>query len=280
LLRSYARPAVSAVEQALLDPDALVRFGGVRASETIPPELRLWLVYRMLEDSVKLVRTEAARALASVPRGMMPQSTLLDRVTGEYIASQLINADRPEAHLGVGVLYASRGELAAAQATLETARRLDSAFVPALVNLADLLRVQGREAEGERLLHEAIDRNADNGAAHHALGLSFVRRGRSEEGLGELRAATVADPQNSRFAYVYGVALHSGGQVGAAIAFLEESLTVHPYDLAILTALLSFNRDAGNLDEAIRYAEMWVQMIPDDAQAARELTDLRVLRGG
>ena len=280
LLRSFAGPAAGAVEHALLDPDPLVRFGAVRASQAIPPERRFRLVYRMLEDSVKLVRTEAARAPAPVPRAMMPQSPRLDSVTNEYIGSQLINADRPEAHVSVGVLHAARGDLLGARAALEAALQVDSALVPAFVNLADLLRAQGRDAEGEQLLREAIDRNDDNGSAHHALGLSLVRQGRTDEALGELRGATVADPQNPRFAYVYGVALHSGGQVEAAIAFLEESLATHPYDLAILTALLSFNRDAGDLDEAIRYAEMWVGMAPDDARAAQGLADLMRMRGG
>ncbi len=280
LLRTYAGSAAGVVEQALLDPDPLVRFGAVRASETIPPEERYRTVYRMLEDSTKLVRTEAARALASVPRALMPQSPLLDNVTSEYIGSQLINADRPEAHLNTGILHTARGDLVGAQAAFETALRVDSAFVPAYVNLADLMRAQGREVEGERLLREGAARNDDNGAARHVLGLALVRQGRMDEALVELQRATGADPQNARFAYVYGVALHSGGQVEAAITFLEESLTAHPYDLAILAALLSFNRNAGDLDEAIRYAEMWVDMAPDDARATQELADLMLLRGG
>jgi len=280
LLGAQGGPAISVVEQRLLDPDPLVRFGAVRASQAIPVEQRYRLVYRMLEDSTKLVRIEAARVLASVPRAMMPQSTLLDRVTDEYSDAQYLNADRPEAHLNMGILHAARGDPAAAQTAFETALKIDSTFLPAYVNLADIMRSQGRDAEGERLLLDGIDRSDDNGTARHALGLSLIRQGRTDEALVELRAATVGDPGNARFAYVYGVALHSGGHFEGAITFLEQALTVHPYDLDILIALLSFHRDSGDLDEAIRYAEMWVGMTPDDAQAARELTDLLRLRGG
>ena len=279
LLRTYGSAAVGVVEQALRDPDPLVRFGAVRASEAIPPEQRYRIVYRMLEDSTKLVRTEAARALASVPRELMPQSSLLENATIEYIGSQLLNADRPEAYLNTGVLHAARGDFLGAVAALETALQVDSAFGPAYVNLADIMRAQGREVDAERLLRMGIARGDDDGATRHALGLSLVRQQRTAEALIELRRATEADPLNARFAYVYGVALQSSGQVGPAITVLEQSLAEHPYDLAILTALLTFNRDAGDLDEAVRYAEMWVAMAPDDARAAQELVDLMGRRG-
>jgi len=279
LLRTYGGGGVGVVEQALLDQDPLVRFGAVRAPDAIPPEQRYQIIYRMLEDSTKLVRTEAARALASVPRDLMPRSQLLENVTMEYITSQLLNSDRPESYINTGALHAARGDLQGAVAALETALYIDPGFAPAYVNLADLMRAQGRETEGERLLRVAIAVGDDDGTARHALGLSLVRQQRSDEALLELRRATEANPLNARFAYVYGVALQSTGQIRPAIAFLEQSFAAHPYDLEILTALVTFNRDAGDLDEAIRYSEMWVAMAPDDARAAEQLADLVLRRG-
>jgi tetratricopeptide (TPR) repeat protein len=273
LLRRYGS-GVGVVEQALLDQDPLVRFGAVRASDAIPPEQRYQIIYRMLEDSTKLVRTEAARMLASVPRELMPQSPLLENVTIEYISSQLLNADRPEAYLNTGVLHAARGDFQGAVAALETAVYIDPGFAPAYVNLADLMRAQGSEIEGERLLRVAIAVGDDDGAARHALGLSLVRQQRLDEALVELRGAAEAYPLNARFAYVYGVALQSTGEIRPAIAFLEQSFAMHPYDLEILTALVTFTRDAGDLDEAIQYAEMWVAMAPGDPRAAQELVGL------
>jgi len=217
--------------------------------------------------------------LASVPRDLMPQSQLLENVTMEYITSQLLNSDRPESYLNTGVLHAARGDLQGAVAALETAVYIDPGFAPAYVNLADLMRAQGRETEGERLLRVAIAVGDDDGTARHALGLSLVRQQRSDEALVEFRAATEANPLNARFAYVYGVALQSAGQIRPAIGFLEQSLASHPYGLEILIALVTFTRDAGDLDEAIGYAEMWVDLAPNDARAAEQLADLVLRRG-
>jgi hypothetical protein len=47
---------------------------------------------------------------------------------------------------------------------------------------------------------------------------------------------------------------------------------VHPGDRNILLALVSFNRDAGNLADVRRYAELVVASFPEDP-AARQLRD-------
>ena len=90
---------------------------------------------------------------------------------------------------------------------------------------------------------------------HHALGLSLVREKRSDEALRELAQASRLDPANARFAYVYGVAQHSFGELKSAISTLEAASSAHPADRDILEALVSFNREANDRRNADRYAE-------------------------
>jgi Tfp pilus assembly protein PilF len=68
----------------------------------------------------------------------------LNHATDEYIAAQELNAERPEAHLNLGLLYARENNLDRADAELKTALSLDPAFAPAAVNLADLYRGEQR----------------------------------------------------------------------------------------------------------------------------------------
>jgi predicted Zn-dependent protease len=90
---------------------------------------------------------------------------------------------------------------------------------------------------------------------HHALGLALVRLKRPEAALVELEQATMLDPANARFSYVYAVALHSTGKVEAAIVRLKQTLLSHPNDPDILQALASFHADRGDSAEAGKYAE-------------------------
>jgi predicted Zn-dependent protease len=138
---------------------------------------------------------------------------------------------------------------------LKAAISLDPLFVPAYVNLADIYRAQGREAEAEHVLRDGLKRLPASASLHHALGLTLVRAKRGAEALTELAKAARLDPGSARFAYVYGVALHSAGRVEESIQTLVKAGAKHPADTDILEALASFYRDRGNDAEARRYAE-------------------------
>ncbi len=216
----------------------------------------------LLSDPVRAVRIEAAEALAAVPADALPGdvAAALERAIAEYVAAQELNADRPEAHGNLASLFAGERRFADAKRELTTALSLDPSFVPAAVNLADLDRELGSEAEGERVLREAIVRTPNDASLQHALGLLLVRQGHGLEALEHLAAAARLNPANARFAYVYAVALKDAGRNGQALAVLEEDVVRHPYDCDALAALASFYRSAGNPGRAAPYAKRLAEL--------------------
>jgi len=222
----------------------------------------------LLNDRVRAVRIEAAEALAGAPADALPGDTAaaLEKALAEYVAAQELNADRPEAHGNLALLYAREKRFAEARRELATALSLDPSFTPAVVNLADLDRELGREAQGERVLREAIARSPDDATLQHALGLSLVRQGHGQEALDHLAAAARLDPASARFAYVYAVALDDAGRHGKAIAVLEDDVARHPYDRDGLAALVNFYRGAGNPGKAADYAKRLAELESNDAQ--------------
>ena len=81
--------------------------------------------------------------------------------------------------------------------------------------------------------------------------------------LPSLKKAAELDPDNSRFGYVYGVALNSQGRSQEALAVLDEALERHPFDRDLLYALATMNRDLGRFAEALKYASRLVEIFPD-----------------
>jgi len=145
--------------------------------------------------------------------------------------------------------------------------------VPGYVNLADLYRAIGRDGEGESLLRRAIAIAPDSADAHHALGLWLVRQKRSDDALAEFARAAELRP-DARFAYVFGVALHSAGKTDRALEVLRVASDRHPGDHQILVALVTIERDAGKLDAARKHADALVALMPDDEGAKRLRAEL------
>ena len=255
-----------AIEDGLEDADPIVRFASLRALDIADSNTRLRLAYPLLNDTIRTVRVEAARILAPVPaQGLtLTQQKLIDQIVQEYIQAELFNADRPEAHLNLGVLYAGRGLFDDAEASYRAALRIDPANVQAHVNLADLFRLQGREDEGERLLRQMLEVSPDAADGHHALGLLLVRRGSIDEAVEYLAAASNSQPGNERFGYIYGVALNSIGDSSNALLMLERSLGHNPNSRNLLMALATINRDNGSLNAALRYTEDLLALSPQD----------------
>ncbi len=233
LLRGLLGPrSLGALGRSLGDADPLVRLAAAEAGSAVEPRRRALLLGPLLRDPLRAVRIEAARSLAGVPRELLAPGLRaeLGRGLSEYRVAQQSSAERPEAHLNLGLLAAEQGDLGAARAEIQAALRLDPSFVPALVNLADLERLAGREDEGERWLRKALRIAPDDPDVHYALGLLLVRRGRSGEALEVLRRAAELAPESARYATVYALALHSGGETQRALEVLEGARARHPGD--------------------------------------------------
>jgi tetratricopeptide (TPR) repeat protein len=228
---------------------------------------------------VRGVRLEAASLLAAMPEDQLAPADRerLAKAIEEYVAAQQLNADRPEARVNLGNLYAKQGQSSVAGAEYLAARSLDPNFAPTYVMLAQLYARQHRDADGERTPGEALARMPDDPELHMALGLSLVRQGRSDEALPEFARASEITPDNARYAYVHGNALNSTGRTDEALEVLEAAQARHPADRDTLLALITINRDAGRMAAALSWADRLVALDPQ----ARTLRDkIARLAGG
>jgi predicted CXXCH cytochrome family protein len=264
-LGPYLSPeTIDAIIQGLADDDPMLRLVALEALEPLPVAVRARFAFPLLHDRVRAVRIEAARMLAGIPVADLPaeQRSRLEKGFDEYLQAQQAMAERPEAQLSMGNLYAARGMTAQAISAYRTATELDPAFVPAYVNTAELLRSLGDEAEAEAMLRRATAVIPDNGDLYHALGLSLVRQKRTEEAVEALEQAARLSPDNARYVYVYAVALSSAGDTGQAIMVLQGAHNRFPNNTDILNALTAFHRDSGNAGAARTYTDKLRSLSP------------------
>lgn len=263
------RPGLNAalmpsIEAGLADRDPMVRGAALDALLTASPADRVRLAAALIDDPSRIVRIKAARALAIVPDSGMGAAmrSRVDRVFAEYVDSQRANADRPEAHINLGLFYTERRDPVRAEAEYRAALVLAPDFVPGYVNLADLYRAYDRENDAQSMLDAGLRQAPGNADLSHALGLLRVRQGRIDSALPLLAQATRANPGNVRYAYVYGVALHDNGQVKPAIIALEQASRRFPNDPDLLSALVDYAHEAGDERRAQAYARRLSELAP------------------
>ena len=223
----------------------------------------------LLSDPVRAVRVEAARALAGVDPNTMTaeQRTAFDSAYRELVAAEMVDADRPEAHLNLGLLHLRRQLPAEAEAEYRTALRLDRDFVPAMANLADLDRMRGQDQQGAELLRKALLVEPNNADVHHSLGLLLVRQRNYAEALGELRQASELAPGQCALCLClrHRAEFHRRGRRCDGVAG-----TCAPAasggSRTLLVALVSIARDRGDIATALRYARELSGQHPTDTQ--------------
>ena len=215
--------------------------------------------------------------LAAVPTTNQPLADRepFERAAAEFTAAQRLNTDRPESRSALGSFLAKRGRPVEAESEYKAALGLSPQYSPAAINLADLYRSLGRDSDSESVLRTAVASAPRDAGLRHSFGLALVRSKRSDEALDELRKATELDPGQARYAYVYAIALHSGGHANEALTALRENLDRHQNDRDTLVALISLNRESGDINSALQYAEKLHQILPDAQDLTRLIQDLR-----
>ena len=265
----------SSLQRLLQEIDPLLRHSALLVVENLEPRFRLDLAFPLLSDPILTVRIEAARVLAGVSTELMTtsQQHRHREVLEEYKKTQMATAERPESHMNLGNLHLQLGEWSLAEQEYQTALRIDSAFIPAYVNLADQYRVQGREQEAEEILLRG-QKSSDHADLHHAIGLLLVRQQRLPEAIISLEKAARQEPGVARYSYVYGVALQSAGREREALNVLRSAQKRHPNDREILWALVTYLVQSGSPQEALGYAEKLRELFPQDPQIQNLIRNL------
>jgi len=273
LAMPFSDDAAAAIRDQLSSDDPLIRIAALRALEGIAPEYRAQWAVRLLKDPIRAVRIQAVSALSPARSTLHSSEQRNFRAAErEYIAAQLAIAERPEAYINLGNLYAERGDAATAEQSFLDALRMEPRAVVARANLADLYRQLGRDGDVEQLLRDGIALDDQSAALHHALGLMLVREQKPDEALAELARAAELDADNARIVYVYAVALNSTGKSDEAVTTLENARQRFPGDYDIAWALVTMYLESANVDRAKELAEIILEQFPGD-QNSRRLLD-------
>jgi Flp pilus assembly protein TadD len=277
LSRIPTAEAINVAADALKASDPLVRASAVSVVSAADEDTRVRLLAPLLEDPSRIVRMDAARALAGDPEGKLSETEKgpFTAAIAEYVAAQRHNAERPEAQSALATLAWERGNFPEARSAFQTALELDPTFIAAAVSLADLERRLGNEQTADDILRRSLATNPNSGPVQHALGLSLIRQKKTEDAMPYLSAAAKNAPEDPRFGYVLAIALHDTGKPGEAREVLKNTLARHPFHRDSLMALASYAMQSGQYSEALDAAQRLVELEPDRPEFSRLVENLK-----
>ena len=265
-----SRVSVETAQQSLKHDSPIVRRAGVRALKALPPAMRWQLLSPHMKDQVRSVRMETADALADIYSELSgKQQAELGLLLDEYRESLMVSAGSPATQATLANLEARLGNNEAAEKALLNALRIEPAYVPALLNLADYYRESGQETEVEPLLKRALRVAPDSGAAHHSYGLFLVRIQNYDAALPQFELAIKQADALPRYAYVYAVALDSRGQTIKAVDILVEATERWPNQYDLLMLLVNYLDRNNDIQLATKYLSALSAIAPNAPEVKR-----------
>ncbi len=296
---SESKESLAAAERALADPDpqlraaALTRLESALSMALTQPAVseqehlsRLKPIVAelepLLDDPVRLVRTEASRVLAR-----LPQNTLNSLVTGkkrrrmsevlqEYKDGLMLNNDRAGAHMVLALLYEDQGEMDSAVRSYRTAMQIEKHATGPRTNLAALLDRMGHQTE-DRIRQMAAQGQTQQIEQMATMIGNFreeAEKLRKEEFPLLARDARLA-PDNAAIQYRYAMSLYVHQQEPEAEKALLKAVQLAPDTPDAVMALALLFQKQKRFDEALTYAERLIKLRPQDETYQRLLEDLR-----
>lgn len=248
--------------------DAFIRMNAVNSLDNLPNDQKIIVFIPLLNDHIRAVRIEAAKALAAVPSNMLndKQRQLLNKMLIEYKNSQQAVIDTSEANLNLAQLAETQHDNNSAEKYYLKALQLDPNFFPASQNLAMLYNSEGNNDKAEKILKEAIKRNKNQGELYYSLGLLLAEENNFAESAMTLKIATQLMPNYPKIFYNYGLVLQHQNQYQGAEDALLKANNLNPSDPNTLYALLILYRQTQQWDKAQKIADKLQDNFPSSQQ--------------
>ena len=284
LAQTPGQNAVVAIVRAVRDEDPIKRQAAITASAAYPVTNRWRMLNGLLDDAHQPIRIEAARTLT----GMLtqpPESALseadekrLKAVLDEYREVQSYQADRGYSHTNLGNLAQELGMIKNAENHYRTAIDVEPVFIPAYINLADIYRVRGDEAQVQSILKQALAIDAEASSAHYAFAMSLVRQGKKDQAISYLHDAATFGANNANFIYTYALLLQDRQRHQDALLQLRRAYELTPNNPDISYSMSQLYLGAKQFDEALFYAKKLAELVPGNAQIEQMIDQIQQMK--
>lgn len=260
--RFPSRAVLNATLARLTDDHPQLRSTALANLRFLSPEQLVTSATPLLSDPLRLVRIEAARALAHIPAGQFAKSQqqAFNAALKEYKEVLAAAGDHALAHAALGSIHEARGELAAAIEAYETAIRVEPTATGPRGNLAAIFETRATEILRSLSTQEA-ESSPQGQQARDLKDKAILLR---TQELKNLKRDVDLAPKNASLQYQYGLAVYLDGDYKKAENALLKACQLEPNtaDFPLAVALLYQKQERWK--EAVVYAGRALHLRPRD----------------
>ena len=285
---SVVSSALERVSIEILNQTSLLANPETRSNANEMLEKIIGEVSPLLENEIRLVRTQSARTLVSIPPQILVEKTTsairrqIEKAIDEFEAAQMASAERERAHMVVGRLHEETGEFDKAIKHYRNAMRVEPSSTNARRNLAALyenrisrLTAQGRAAaqQGNREFAIQIGNEIQNLA-------DMIDDLRAKElELLQLEIERIGDdPNAASLYYQYGTSLYLAERVEEAEEYLKKAADLEPEVTRFTLALAYLYQKFEEWEKAIPLAERLLKIDPNNETFIALMNELKAAR--
>ncbi|GAB4151848.1 MAG: hypothetical protein Tsb009_27410 [Planctomycetaceae bacterium] len=168
-------------------------------------------------------------------------------------------------------LQEQREQYTDARKHYELALKSDAKSVDAILGLARLDQIAGRNAQAEQGFKKAIQLEPGNAHAQDALGMFYLSSKRYDEAVTTFKQATAVEPNVPAYRYHLGIALAHVGETRTALSHFTATVgeAAGHYNIGRIL------HDKGQLEAAERHYRIALSIQPDLAEAQHMLAEIR-----
>ena len=180
----------------------------------------------LTKDKRLSVRVAVGKALYAMDTNQVDHQwqSLVKNVQREWLQSQNLILDTPEANMELGNAFLARQQISEAEQRYLHALTLDSNLSAAMVNLAFLNRANGNNTKAISLLKKAIEAQPNDGNTHYALAMTYVQSGQLQAAIPYLRQSVHLNNLDDKPLLALALVLEQQKQYRAAYLLIEERM--------------------------------------------------------
>lgn len=251
----FSRASFEAMQAALNDSNAIVRYHALRSLSNFPSNTWVQIVAPLLSDKVRAVRIAAADLYAGLPASQMPQNYLTAyRMAFTELRNYVhYQADFAEGNVLIADHYLKLQEYPQAEKFYLRGLKKDSLLNYARLNLSATFSAQGKNQEALSILKQAALVAPKNERVWFNLGLLNVELKDTLQAMRNFETAVKLKSNNPRLYYNYGLLLFQAGNTKKAIEVLQTGVKLNPMDADLNYAIAYVYLQLGKKAEARPY---------------------------